>query len=172
MVLGVVLGGCQGPTVAMPSSSSRVMQPGSPVSPPVSSSAPTPSAGEGLVLAAAREWASRWCGWDWRDPHGARESRAREVMTPDAGRALIGTDSDTWAREVVGTHETATCAPATVQLSTGPRTDTRAHVAISAARTVRNDSGLATETWRENRRVVLAYGPSGRWLVDVAVVGG
>ncbi|OLZ43584.1 hypothetical protein BS329_38675 [Amycolatopsis coloradensis] len=93
-------------------------------------------------------------------------------MTPDAGRALIGTDSDTWAREVVGTHETATCAPATVQLSTGPRTDTRAHVAISAARTVRNDSGLATETWRENRRVVLAYGPSGRWLVDVAVVGG
>ncbi|MBE1580559.1 hypothetical protein ACFORH_38905 [Amycolatopsis roodepoortensis] len=165
------LGGCEGATVAAPSSPS-VMQPGSAVTSVVSSPVSTPSAADERVLAAARDWASRWCGWSWRDPHGVRESRAREVMTPDAGRALIGTDAEAWAREVVGTHETATCEPATVRLSAGPRTETRAHVAISAARTVRNDHGIATEMWREDRRVVLAYGPSGRWLVDVAVVGG
>ncbi|WP_460443496.1 hypothetical protein [Amycolatopsis stemonae] len=130
---------------------------------------PPSSATEHPAVAVARDWAARWCGWSWTDPFGAREARARELMTPEAGRALVPTPADAWQRDVVGAHESATCSTFSVWLTDGPRGDGRVYVAITAKRVVISDDGLVSSPFRDDRRMSLV---DGRWLVDVAVAGG
>ncbi|MEQ0560721.1 hypothetical protein ABJI51_16665 [Amycolatopsis sp. NEAU-NG30] len=164
----LTLAGCAvpAPPPSAPSSAPPI-QPASPV--PDASGVPFAEGVEHPAATAAREWARRWCGWSWRDPFGAREARARELMTAAAGRALVGTAADTWQRDVVGAHESATCSSPSVWLTDGPRGDTRVYVAITAQRTVVSDDGLVSSPFRDDRRMSLV---DGRWLVDVAVAGG
>ncbi|MEV6832098.1 hypothetical protein [Amycolatopsis sp. NPDC051102] len=132
-------------------------------------SVPPASPSEHPAVSAAREWATRWCAWSWNDPFGAREARARELMTSEAGRALVPTAADTWQRDVVGAHESATCSTFSVWLTDGPRGDDHVYVAITAKRVVISDDGLVSSPFRDDRRMSLV---GGRWLVDAAVAGG
>lgn len=118
-------------------------------------------------------WLSRWCGFDYRMPLGARELVVRAEMTE---RAWLSFDplsdparAGAWA-QVVADREVGVCTvPRALVSPEAPRSPTGAYVVVAATQTITAPGRPArTVVVRQTRQVLLR---GGVWLVDIAANG-
>jgi hypothetical protein len=139
-----------------------------PAGPPSPADLATP---EGAVTA----WMARYCPFNFADPFGAAETRARPAMTDQGWSKFDPTANDkaraSWS-ETVAAKEIGRCAaPAAMVSPEAPRSAGSAIVIGSVNRVVSGAGGAPYVEQLAETRIVLR-GTDGLWRVDTATVGG
>lgn len=138
---------------------------------------PVTAAEQGSAGAVVTSWLARTCPSSWRDPFGTDLLRGKGLETAaawkvdDPARDTVG--AALWRSEAVAHQQTRRCGNLVVTVSPDqPLTAHGGFVLFSADRVVTSAAGQlppAVEHLSGARRVVAS---GGRWLVDIAVVGG
>lgn len=138
---------------------------------------PVTAADQGSARAVVTSWLARTCPSSWRDPFGTDLLRGRALETAaawkvdDPARDTVG--AALWRSEAVAHQQTRRCGNLVVTVSPDqPLTAHGGFVLFSADRVVTSAFGHlppAVEHISGARRVVAT---GGKWLVDIAVVGG
>ena len=134
------------------------------------------AAEQGSARAVITSWLARTCPSSWRDPFGTDLLRGKTLETAAAwkldepARDTVG--AALWRSDVVAHRQTRRCGNLVVTVSPDqPLTAHGGFVLFSADRVVTSAAGgpATVEHLSGARRVVAA---GGKWLVDIAVVGG
>lgn len=123
--------------------------------------------------AASAAWFARWCPYDYREPFGQAQQRARPAMT---ALGWDGVQLDDRARmswdKVVAAREIARCsAPSATVVPEAPRSATNAIVRIEGTRVVTPEGGQPYASQVTETRIV-KLDADGQWRVDTATRGG
>lgn len=124
---------------------------------------------------AARAWMARWCPFDYREPYGTSQRRARPAMTELGWSSFNPADSDrgrmSWDKTVAA-KETARCsAPSAQIVPEAPRSSDTAMVQVTARRVVTGPGAAPyVETLTQTR--IAKRGPGGLWRVGMSTRGG
>lgn len=141
---------------------------------PVPSGAPT-RAELSTPESAARAWMARWCPFDYHQPYGTSQRRARAAMTELGWSAFNPADSDrgrsSWDKTVAA-KETARCsAPSAQIVPEAPRSPQVAMVQVTARRVVTGPGAPPyVETLTQTR--IVKRGTDGLWRVGMETRGG
>ena len=138
---------------------------------------PVTAAEQGTARAVVTSWLSRTCPSSWRDPFGTDLLRGKGLETA-AGWKLDNPALDTvgaalWRSEAVAHRQTRRCGNLVVTVSPDqPLTAHGGFVLFSADRVVTSAAGQLPPTVEHLSGARRVVAPGGKWLVDIAVVGG
>ena len=124
---------------------------------------------------AAKAWMARWCPFDYREPYGASQQRARPAMTSTGWDGFDPNLNDQARRSwqtTVEARESAQCSTPQAQISPeAPSSDTSMVVLVHANRVVTGPTAPPyVEPVTSTRRVT--HSPDGQWRVDTETQGG
>ena len=138
---------------------------------------PVTAAEQGSPRAVVTSWLARTCPSSWRDPFGTDLLRGKGLETA-AGWKLDNPALDTvgaalWRSEAVAHRQTRRCGNLVVTVSPDqPLTAHGGFVLFSADRVVTSAAGQLPPTVEHLSGARRVVAPGGKWLVDIAVLGG
>lgn len=135
-----------------------------------------PSAAElATPEAAVRAWLGRLCPFDYRQPLGAAEQRARPAMTDTGWRSVDPTQNPatraSWDRTVAARESGRCAAPIALVSPEAPRSPTAAIAIGAVTRVVTPENGQSYVEQLSEVRIV-RRGADGLWRVDLPTEGG